>query len=373
MAAKEQRSRWIRGALCLLLLAGLGACSGKGGGSGEASPEQGKLERVLETLPVLFPTVPIVLGEDGRVAKVAGFPSKTIDALAEDLTGNPLFGRIVYLDQETLEWLDERDIQHLTVALQPDGAFLLVNGMPLPSVAWGDGSLDNLVDLLGKLRDDGSTAYHLVSDDAYQAIAQLVPVVSKLNLQIDIHLPDLPQAGPRSREEIPTPSRRLLRALAIRQADAADEPGEQQLDLTLRYEAVKQGGKVDGWVPSFAGFSTVDLQRMLRSMDLGETAAPKIPRLMLRRDLQRRLAMEGISEAGLELREDGLYVAVNGKQLPHLAWDEDRLSNLSRLLVQLYPEDEALPDSALWVPALRDGAPSFNDYEVRLRVGFPVQ
>ncbi len=363
---------WIRGLMGLLLLASLTACRGTESGEG-TSPEKGKLERVLETLPVLFPTVPIELGADGRVAKVAGFPSKTIDALAEDLTGNPLFGRIVYLDDETLRWLDERDIQHLTVALQPDGVFLLVNGMPLPSLAWGGGSLDNLVDLLGKLRDDGSTAYHLVSEDAYEAIAQLAPAVSKLDLQLDIHLPDLPEVGPSPRKAIPTPSRRLLRALAVRQADSPDEPGAQQLDLTLRYEAVEQGGRVDGWVPSFAGFSTVDLQRMLRGMDLAGDAVPKIPRLMLRRDLQRRLALEGIQDAGIELREDGLYVEVNGQHLPHLAWDEDRLSNLSRLLVQLYPEDEELSDSALWVPALRDSAPSFNDYEVRLRVGFPVQ
>ena len=137
--------RWphlmVLGLLGTAILAG---CSAGGEPKGEA---EGKLERVLESLPVLFPTVPIELGADGRVAKVAGFPSKTIDALAEDLTGNPLFGRIVYMDQDALAWLDRRDIQHLTVALQPEGILLLVNGMPLPSLAWEGESLDNLVDL----------------------------------------------------------------------------------------------------------------------------------------------------------------------------------------------------------------------------------
>ena len=82
-------------------------------------------------------------------------------------------------------------------------------------------------------------------------------------------------------------------------------------------------------MPSFAGFSTVDLQRMLRGMQLDRGGKLKIPQLMLRKDLQQRLALEGIKQAGLEMREEGLFVEINGKQLPHLAWDEDRLSNLS--------------------------------------------
>ena len=82
--------RWPH--LMVLGLLGTAILAGCSAGSEPKGEAEGKLERVLESLPVLFPTVPIELGADGRVAKVAGFPSKTIDALAEDLTGNPLFG-----------------------------------------------------------------------------------------------------------------------------------------------------------------------------------------------------------------------------------------------------------------------------------------
>lgn len=354
-------------------LLGTGLLAGCTAGDTPKDAAEGKLERVLESLPVLFPTVPIELGADGRVARVAGFPSKTIDALAEDLTGNPLFGRIVYLDRDALAWLDRRDVQHLTVALQPEGILLLVNGMPLPSLAWEGETLDNLVDLLGKLRDDGSTAFHVISEEGHESVAALVPAVSKLNLQLDILLPDLPEEGASPRRKIPTPTRRQVRSLITRQADGpGDAPAVQQLDLSVHYEPVSRGGRVTGWVPSFAGFSTVDLQRMLRGMDLDRGGKLKIPQLMLRKDLQQRLALEGIKQAGLEMREDGLFVEINGKQLPHLAWDEDSLSNLSSLLEQLYPEDESLPDEALWVPTLRDTAPTLNDYDLRLQVGFPL-
>lgn len=363
--------RWPH--LMVLGLLGTAILAGCSAGSEPKGEAEGKLERVLESLPVLFPTVPIELGADGRVAKVAGFPSKTIDALAEDLTGNPLFGRIVYLDQDALAWLDRRDVQHLTVALQPEGILLLVNGMPLPSLAWEGESLDNLVDLLGKLSDDGSTAFHLISTEGQASVAALVPAISKLNLQLDILLPDLPEEGASPRRKIATPTRRQVRSLIARQADGPGEASAvQQLDLAVHYEPVSLRGKVTGWVPSFAGFSTVDLQRMLRGMQLDRGGKLKIPQLMLRKDLQQRLALEGIKQAGLEMREEGLFVEINGKQLPHLAWDEDRLSNLSSLLEQLYPEDEALPDEALWVPALRDTAPTLNDYDLRLRVGFPL-
>lgn len=368
-----RRRRWTRLLALGLLAAGTLAGCSAGGDKGAKKSQEGKLERVLESLPVLFPTVPIALGADGRVATVAGFSSKTIDGLAEDLTGNPLFGRIVYLDRSALEWLDQRDVQHVTVALQPEGIFLLVNGMPLPSLAWEGETLDNLVDLLGKLRDDGSASFHLLSADGFDSVAALVPAISKLNLQLDIHLPDLPQVGESPRRSIPTPTRRAVRALVARQADhSAGDAGPHQLDLSVRYEPVSQGGKVTGWVPSFAGFSTVDLQRMLKSMQLDRGGKLKIPKLMLRKDLQQRLALEGIEQAGLEMRQDGLFPEVNGKRLPHLAWDEDSLSNLSSLLEQLYPEDEALPDEALWVPALRDSAPTFNDYDLKLQVGFPL-
>jgi len=250
---------------------------------------------------------------------------------------------------------------------------LLVNGMPLPSLAWEGESLDNLVDLLGKLSDDGSTAFHLISTEGQASVAALVPAISKLNLQLDILLPDLPEEGASPRRKIATPTRRQVRSLIARQADGPGEASAvQQLDLAVHYEPVSLKGKVTGWVPSFAGFSTVDLQRMLRGMQLDRGGKLKIPQLMLRKDLQQRLALEGIKQAGLEMREEGLFVEINGKQLPHLAWDEDRLSNLSSLLEQLYPEDEALPDEALWVPALRDTAPTLNDYDLRLRVGFPL-
>ena len=369
---KRSSNRWRLGLLLTFALAfGLSAC-GAGEDVSDLEARVDRVESVLGTLPLLLPSIEIEIGPDGRVDRIADIPARTVDNLAERVTGNPLVGRIVYFNQDYLEWFDRENLQHITVATRPEGLFIAVNGKALPHIVWDGDTLDNLLAVLSSFRSDGSEAFHLMSPYTFRAVETVLPVVRRLNLRFDIFFPDLPDVGPDDRQEIHRISQRDLGEMADR-ATLNAKPLER-VDVELSYEPFEEGGVTLGWVPAVFGFSTVEMQRFVASLEIGNHSDFEIPTMLMREDLRRRLAKDGIDGIGLELREDGLFTRVDGLLLPHLSWDEATLVNMAGLLHQLYPQDSSeLPDDALWVPFVRTTAPMFNDYDFSVALRFPVE
>lgn len=363
-----------RTAMVMMLAVGLAGC----GASDDPQAVRGnvrRLEVILDSASIMLPSVPIDIGTDGRVARIAGFPTRTVDEMAEDITGNPLVGRVVVVDPDYLKWFDKAGVQHASVAVRSEGVFVMVNGRPLPSVAWDDTSLDNLIRVIGLFQKDPADPEKLaiITPELFTSVQAALPVLKSLNLQFDVRLPDYPDIGPPSRTPIPLPEKDAF--LARREADGASDPAPQQtVDLEVEYKPLVVGDQEVGWVPSLFGFSTVDLQRISDSLPRERGAARvKIPDLKMREDIRRRLAGEGITDIALTSRADGMYVSVQGRQLPHVAWSEETLTNLAALLEQLYPASLArLPRDAQWVPVVRSTAPMYNDYQLGIRVKFPA-
>ena len=159
---------------------------------------------------------------------------------------------------------------------------------------------------------------------------------------------------------------------AMVDARGSGETPLETVDVALSFEPYSENGVELGWVPAVFGFSTVDLQRLVKGLELDPEGKLEIPRLVLREDLRERIAREKIQSVAAEMRDDGLYARVDGALLPHLAWSEESLVNLSDLLMRLYPGDEdGLPDDAAWVPLVRATAPMYNDYDLALQFAFP--
>lgn len=368
------RLRPILIALALLGIAGpLAGCAGTTEDPAATRESVRQIESLLKSASLMLPSIPVEIGSDGRVERIAGFPTRTVDNMAQRLTGNPLVGRIVVVDPAYLKWFDKADLQHATVALRPDGLFVLVNGRPLPRLAWDEETLDNLVEVLGKFqKDPAGEKFALITPQAYEAIKAALPLIKTLNLRFDIRLPDYPEIGPPDRRAIPLPDAAALEA--VETADVSEEGTPLQLvDLEIAYRPLLADRAEAGWVPSIFGFSTLDLQRIADSLAQQQGERVKVPQMRLREDIRRRLEDEGIASLGLESRSDGLFMTVHGQLLPHLAWDEASLTNLSGLLGRLYPEGlSKLPDDARWVPIVRRTAPMYNDYDLALIVRFPV-
>jgi hypothetical protein len=63
---------------------------------------------------------------------------------------------------------------------------------------------------------------------------------------------------------------------------------------------------------------------------------------------------------------------MDDQPLPHVAWDEESLTNLTGLLHRLYPDSDVLPEDAKWVPVVRATAPMYNDFAIAILLRFPV-
>ena len=111
------------------VIAVVGLVAGCGSSS---SPE---VQRSLRQLPEMIkglnlPSVPIpvTIGENGRVTNVGGFDAAMVDDLAERFLGYKLLGSMALLNEDQVAWLKQANIQHVTLALRPEGLFVLVNG-----------------------------------------------------------------------------------------------------------------------------------------------------------------------------------------------------------------------------------------------------
>jgi len=331
-------------------------------------PVQATLEdlgAIVGRSPLRLPAIPIDVDADGRVARIGGIPSSEVDALWERMTGSPLVGRIRFFNDDEdgrsyVAWFTQANIQHVTVATRSDGLFLMVNGLPLPHVAWDVESLDELLQLVGDLRGGGDEA--LVSEAQYQAIAEVLPLLSALNLRFDLRFPL--QADAQGRpvvDRIPLASDRAFRqALTEAELQAA---ALQTVDVEIEYRPLPGGG---GWVPALFELSTVDLRTLLRPFGVD------VPLLRMDDAWRRRLMAAGIQSTGLQLSREGLFVSVDERRLPHLVWSEAALVNVSNVLAQLYPTAADLPPDAAWVPIVRATAPVLNDLSINVLVRFPV-
>lgn len=351
--------------LAAALALGLAACTGVDGTDDPVRETLEDIGLIVGKTPLRLPAIPVDIDADGRVERIGGIPSTEVDALWERMTGSPLVGRIRFFNDDEagrsyVSWFTETNIQHITVATRSDGLFVLVNGQPLPHVAWDAESLDNLLALIDELRGGGPDA--LVSDAQHEALAEVLPLLSALNVRFDLRFPlRTDAAGRLAVDRIPLAGDRVLR-LAVSEAERA-APALQTVDLEVEYRPLPSGG---GWVPAVFQLSTVDLRTLL------EPFGVEVPLLRMNDVWRRRLLAAGVQSAGLQLSEEGLHVSVDERRLPHLAWNEAALVNLSNVLAQLYPAGAELPRDAAWVPIVRTTAPVLNDLSISLMVRFPV-
>jgi hypothetical protein len=342
------------------VIAVVGLVAGCGSSS---SPE---VQRSLRQLPEMIkglnlPSVPIpvTIGENGRVTNVGGFDAAMVDDLAERFLGYKLLGSMALLTEDQVAWLKQANIQHVTLALRPEGLFVLVNGRALPYLDWqtmGDEDvMANLIEILGRMQSKpGSGEAFLITPENYEVLQAVLPVARNIGLRLDVQLPRDPDQEP-----IPAPDSSAF-SLGLTNAELTDMPANAA-SVDLAYKELPDGT----WVPSLLGLSTAELQQAARPLGL------RIPTWRLRRDIQKRLDAEGFQNLGLEWRADGVYMTVDDKLMPHLAWSNATLTHLAEVLNQLYPPGSTLPDDAAYVPVLRAVAPMLNDLSLVARVQFP--
>lgn len=303
---RKTTSRGLCLALVLLLLMGLlAAC-------GSREPEE-------EEPPAQLPRISIYVDEQG-VPKLFGISLATVANLFNtDLSG-------LYLPPDLVQRLSDGGVQHVELLLAAPGLFTFVNGEPLPYLAADDESWGNLTEVLESTSQDLGIAGWILKN-----------VVPRIGLPIALRLP-----VPAGEQEIPL--REMRNVPRVDQDAARAGVTDTSIIAYADIELDSQGA------PTISGTSLADLQLALQAagipVDLQSVR-------VLSPEQVAALRTANVQHVQVETEPEGVYLYVNGKRLPRIAWDDARLQNLLELYQDVEPDTPLLPLLGVVLPRVQ--------------------
>jgi sulfur carrier protein ThiS len=263
----------------------------------------------------------------------AGNPSimgmNLVDAgkmIGQDLSGLSLNNMYIAPGIKLVDSLMAADVQTIELRQTGDGVAVLVNGKPLPHIAWTDESLKQMTDVAAMFNVQG-----------LDLLKKVLPIVRRLGVNVVLRLPPAPGAEviPLTDPNIPLPT-----------PQADDGPDSVVAHMEVKYDG--QG------VPSILGISARDLQAM--GLNLPLALAPSVIQA---------LQANNIKTMELRSKPDGIFVYANDVALPNLSWDNTMLLNAADLYGQMNP-------TSPYVAAVKQFLPAINNVNIDLKLHFPT-
>lgn len=324
-----QRNRSLRtpSVLFVVLLITMLALAGCGGTEEEPVQETAKK-------PFLLPRVTVNIAEDGS-PKLFGIPmSKVAGVLGQDPAA-------FSLPAETLQMLENADIQSVELVIRGEGLVPFINGKALPYVQLDQETRDNLGTLLKLAGVDDTTSSRLqklLTND----------IVSKLGVPIVVRFPlaaGATEAPLRDKDTLPL-------------VDTEQERSAVTAPLLIAHVDVALDA---AGVPTIAGNSMTEYQEAFQvaGLPVDLSSARLDPALVA------SLAAADIQIVQAETEPEGLYLYVNGSTLPNVAWDQERIDNAIELYSQLEPDSP-------YLAILRFLAPYIQPADMELALFLPT-
>lgn len=284
--------------------------------------------------PLLMPRFTVSLNDAG-VPSVLGLSLDSVGRLLrQDVSG-------MKVDPATVQMLKDAGIQNIEAVASAEGLYLYVNGQPVPYLALDEETRANVGDLLKLAGVQDSTSnlvQNLLNNNVLSRVG--VPVVIKLPVDAGVE-----EAALRDSKSLPR----------VDTDQARSSVAEKVLMLHLDVALDDQG------VPTIAGTSMTDLQGALAEAGLAaDLSSVKIDPAMVA-----SLKAANVLLLQVETEPEGLYLNVNGKRLPRVAWDEERLNNALKLYSSLEPDSP-------YIPLLQFFLPYIQPADVELGVSLPV-
>ena len=258
-------------------------------------------------------------------------------ALGVDLTR-------VNMTPELVGRLQAAKIQHIQLTNTPAGLQLFVNGRPVPSLVWDEATLQLSAETMAALGPNAAL------------LRPLLPLATTLGGGLVLRFPLAPDVTP-----VPfvvTPDAALLTAARQTQAHYLAIIGTPPpLTITVDY-GLDGSWTVDGLT--------------------GEQWADGMPlpwtRLNLSPELVQGASAAGIATLRLTANQQGLFIELNGRPLPHISWAEGELENLLALATDAELLNEALganPHTNTLLTTIQGLLPIVTATPVTLQVNFP--
>lgn len=241
--------------------------------------------------------------------------------LGQDLSG-------MRLDPFYVTWMTNANIQHIEMRQTGDGVAMMVNARPMPHITWDDKSLSQAMDL--------AMAFSPGSENLFTTIRKLLPIVSRLGLDVVVRFPLQPGAKAIAYAE-PT--------VVLAKANPSKDPASVILKFEVRYDG--QG------VPSILGVSGYDLAA------IGLPLPVAIDMSMLQ-----NLQSKNIQSLELRTKPDGLFVYLNNNTLPSFTWDKGLLKSAAEVYAQMNPQSP-------YIATVNQMLPMLDTLDIGVMIHFP--
>jgi len=240
----------------------------------------------------------------------------------------------VRLSPVLVDQLTSAGIQHLELVTHGEGLLLYANAKPIPYLAWDESTLASTGEVLQ------------VFQIPYGGlVAKLLPYLRWIGLDIVIKLP-LPQGA----QEIPLRDKKEFSLIDPAAALAEKTPYEPSAVLQAEVTIDEQG------MPTLNGISFKEIQ---------EETGINLSTMMVPPNLVNMMVAGGIQHTQIQARPDGLFIYMNGKELPHLAWDSAHLANVAELA-------SGLPVDEVFKPILQQVIAGTQAADVKLTIRWPT-
>jgi hypothetical protein len=249
----------------------------------------------------------------------------------------------VSVPPEMVDSIRAYGIQHIQIDNTPEGLLILINGQPIPSLAW-DG--EKLV-ATGEVLESFGAGVALLD--------RVLPLLATLGVGVIIRFPLA--EGDEALPLVSTDDAVATEARAAQQEflDAVGTP--PTFALTIEYAP-------DGtW--TVADLAQAEWSQLLpipwEMLNLSPTTV-------------QQLSAAGISEIGLATNADGIFISINGKTLPYISWADGRVNHLltlaeeSGLLAQALGND---PNMTAILDTVESLLPAVQASDVNIRVNIP--
>ncbi len=278
-----------------------------------------------EVFMIALPRIVLEADESGQLG---------LEGLPMDLFG--LTGMFPEINSDFVAAMQKANIQHLELRHTGDGLAVLVNGMPMPRLAWGDESFA----AVGALMNVLGPAIGVDGAAVAQVLTRLAPIVERLGLSIALKFPTAEGMA-----QVPFASDDIVMA----PPRVVDTPPSAVAKFEIKYDN-------DG-VPSIMGISARDIAALTGNNQLALAMSP---------DVIQRAKDSNIQHMQLTTGPNGLEIFINGEAAPKIVWDQDMVNNMIDVWAQLNP------DAAGYVPVVKQIAPFLTNTSFSILMHFPM-
>ena len=295
-------------------------------GCGPAVMPQNTTTSSGEEFVVALPQIVIDFDATGNPSIMGMSLTDAGKMVGQDLSGLGLGNVYITPQIKLIDSLMAANVQNIELRQTGDGVAVLVNGKPLPHIAWTDASLQQATDVAAMFNVQG-----------LDLIKKVLPMVRRLGVNVVLRFPAAAGAAviPLTDPNVPLPT-----------PNATGGADSVVAHMEVQYDA--QG------VPSIMGISARDLQAMGLNMPLA--LAPSVID---------QLKANNVQSMELSSKPDGIFVYANGVALPNLSWDNTMLLNAADLYSQMNP-------TSPYIAAVKQFLPAINNVNIDLKLHFPL-